>query len=156
MDRYPLESFPSARSLLKADSPTLIEDVETDPRIDSNARDLYVKRFGAKSTLFIPLVVAGQWIGYVNAIYQQHTTFPETDVRRLTALAAQATVVINNLRQVERIQQQAERESALNVISQKIQSATTVEAVLQIAARELGHALGAPMTIAQLSMKDKK
>jgi|GEM_PF-3723653 len=156
MDRYPLELFPSARSLLKADSPTLIEDLETDPRVDANARDLYVKRFGAKSTLFIPLVVAGQWIGYVNAIYQQHTTFPETDIRRLTALAAQATVVINNLRQVERIQQQAERESALNVISQKIQSATTVEAVLQIAARELGHALGAPMTIAQLSMKDKK
>jgi len=28
--------------------------------------------------------------------------------------------------------------------------------VLQIAARELGHALGAPMTVAQLSMKDKK
>ena len=51
---------------------------------------------------------------------------------------------------------QAEREGLLNVISQKIQSATTVEAVLQIAARELGHALGAPMTIAQLSMKDRK
>jgi hypothetical protein len=29
-----------------------------------------------------------------------------------------------------------------------------VEAVLQIAARELGHALGAPLTIAQLGMKD--
>ncbi len=53
-------------------------------------------------------------------------------------------------------QLQAEREATLNLISQKIQSATTVEAVLQIAARELGNALGAPMTIAQLSMKDKK
>jgi K+-sensing histidine kinase KdpD len=64
--------------------------------------------------------------------------------------------VLDNLRQFERAQKQAERESTLNVISQKIQSATTVEAVLQIAARELGHALGSPMTIAQLSMKDKK
>jgi hypothetical protein len=31
-----------------------------------------------------------------------------------------------------------------------------VDAVLQIAARELGHALGAPRTIAQLSLKDSK
>jgi K+-sensing histidine kinase KdpD len=64
--------------------------------------------------------------------------------------------VLENRRQFERAQKQAERESMLNIISQKIQSATSVEAVLQIAARELGHALGAPMTIAQLSMKDRK
>ena len=43
----------------------------------------------------------------------------------------------------------------INEQAKKIQGATTVEAVLQIAARELGHALGAPMTVAQLSMKDK-
>jgi hypothetical protein len=43
----------------------------------------------------------------------------------------------------------------LNAISQKIQSATTVEAVLQIAARELGHALHVPLTVAQLGMKSK-
>jgi K+-sensing histidine kinase KdpD len=64
--------------------------------------------------------------------------------------------VLENRRQFERAQKQAERETTLNIISQKIQGATTVEAVLQIAARELGHALGAPRTIAQLSIKDKK
>jgi K+-sensing histidine kinase KdpD len=63
--------------------------------------------------------------------------------------------VLENRRQFERAQDQAKRETMLNVINQKIQSATSVEAVLQIAARELGHALGAPMTVAQLSMKDK-
>ena len=72
-----------------------------------------------------------------------------------TALAPQIATLLESRRQFERAQQQANRESTLNVISQKIQSATSVEAVLQIAARELGHALGAPMTVAQLSMKDK-
>ena len=62
--------------------------------------------------------------------------------------------MLENRRQFERAQKQADRESTLNIISQKIQGATTVEAVLQIAARELGHALGAPMTIAQLGMKE--
>ncbi|NOH04041.1 MAG: hypothetical protein HND47_19760 [Chloroflexi bacterium] len=60
---------------------------------------------------------------------------------------------LQNTRSFARAQKQAERESMLNAISQKIQSATTVEAVLQIAVRELGHATGAPLTIAQLGVK---
>jgi GAF domain-containing protein len=154
-DHFTIASFPAARTILHPDTPTLIEDFETDERIDENTRLLYTKRFGAKSAIFFPLVVTGQWIGYINALYQQQVAFPENEIRQLGALIAQASTMVNNLRQVGRIQQQAERETTLNIISQKIQNATTVEAVLQIAARELGHALGAPMTIAQLSMKDK-
>jgi K+-sensing histidine kinase KdpD len=63
---------------------------------------------------------------------------------------------LDNRQQYERAQKQADREAMLNTINQKIQSATSVEQVLQIAARELGHALGAPMTIAQLSMQDQE
>jgi K+-sensing histidine kinase KdpD len=73
-----------------------------------------------------------------------------------SALAPQIATVVENRRQFEQAQKQAERESRLNVISQKIQSATTVEAVLQIAARELGHTLGAPLTIAQLGLKENQ
>ena len=72
-----------------------------------------------------------------------------------TTLAAQISVAVQNARTFAQAQHQAEREATLNVISQKIQSATTVEAALQIAARELGHALGAPLTIAQLGLKDR-
>jgi PAS domain S-box-containing protein len=156
MDRYMLSALPSSHYLLHPDTPTAIEDVETNPSLDDNARTLYAKRYGAKSTVFAPLVVSGRWIGYINAIYLERTPFPEAEIRRLTAMAGQAAVIVNNLRLLSETQRQAEREGMLNVISQKIQSATSVEAVLQIAARELGHALGAPMTIAQLSMKDKK
>jgi K+-sensing histidine kinase KdpD len=63
--------------------------------------------------------------------------------------------VLENRRQFEKAQRQAERESMLNAIGQKIQSATSVEAVLQIAARELGRALSAPLTVAQLGMATK-
>jgi K+-sensing histidine kinase KdpD len=82
--------------------------------------------------------------------------FSQEDANIFTTLASQVATALQNARSFARAQKQAERESTLNVISQKIQSATTVEAVLQIAARELGHALGAPRTIAQLSVKDKK
>lgn len=46
--------------------------------------------------------------------------------------------------------QRAKHQEALNTITQKIQSATSVEAALQIAARELGHALGKKPTLVSL------
>ncbi len=155
IDRYPLSAFPAARMVLRPDAPSIFEDLLTATNLDDNTRALYTQRFGAKSTIFIPLVVSGQWIGYVNGIYQQHTAFPEAEVRRLMAMSSQAAVIINNLRLLNETKRQAEREAMLNTISQKIQSATTVDAVLQIAARELGHALGAQRAIAQLSVKEK-
>jgi GAF domain-containing protein len=50
------------------------------------------------------------------------------------------------------VQRQAEREALLNKISQKIQGATTIEAVLETAAQEVGRALGAPATRIQLNL----
>ncbi|MEW6403140.1 MAG: hypothetical protein AB1649_15180, partial [Chloroflexota bacterium] len=79
--------------------------------------------------------------------------FTPDETRLFISLAPQIATVLENRQQFERAQRQAEREAMLNAINQKIQSATTVEAVLQIAARELGRALGAPLTVAQLGVK---
>jgi GAF domain-containing protein len=109
-----------------------------------------------KSEMAVPLVIGEQVLGVLDVQSDQPNAFTEEDANIQTTLASQVATALQNARSFAKSQQQAERESTLNLISQKIQSATTVEAVLQIAARELGHALGAPMTIAQLSMKDKK
>ncbi|MDD2921846.1 MAG: GAF domain-containing protein, partial [Anaerolineales bacterium] len=108
------------------------------------------------SELAVPLLVGDRVLGVMDVQADHKYAFTEEDANIQTTLASQVATALQNARSFIRAQQQAEREGALNAISQKIQSATTVEAVLQIAARELGHALGAPMTIAQLSMKDKK
>lgn len=108
------------------------------------------------SELAVPLLIGDQVLGVLDVQSDRLNAFNEEDTNIQTTLASQVATALQNARSFIRAQQQAERESTLNVISQKIQNATTVEAVLQIAARELGHALGAPMTIAQLSMKDKK
>lgn len=107
------------------------------------------------SELAVPLVIGDQLLGVLDVQADRINAFTEEDANIQTTLASQVATALQNARSFVRAQKQAERESTLNAISQKIQSATTVEAVLQIAARELGHALGAPMTIAQLSMKDK-
>jgi PAS domain S-box-containing protein len=50
----------------------------------------------------------------------------------------------------ELLAQRARQQEAINLITQKIQSATTIEAALQITARELGHALGMKPTLVAL------
>jgi PAS domain S-box-containing protein len=46
--------------------------------------------------------------------------------------------------------QRARQQEAINTITQKIQSATTIEEAMQVAARELGHALGMKATMLKL------
>ena len=106
------------------------------------------------SELAVPLVIGDQILGVLDVQADRINAFSEEDANIYATLASQVSTALQNAKSFSKSQQQAERESMLNTISQKIQSATTVEAVLQIAARELGHALGAPLTIAQLGMKD--
>lgn len=107
------------------------------------------------SEMAVPLVVGDQVLGVLDVQADRVNAFTEEDANIQTTLASQVATAMQNARSFTQAQKQAEREAMLNVINQKIQSATSVEAVLQIAARELGHALGAPMAIAQLSLKDK-
>jgi GAF domain-containing protein/HAMP domain-containing protein len=103
----------------------------------------------------VPLLIGDRVLGVLDVQSDRINAFSEDDANIQTTLASQVATAMQNARSFTRAQKQAEREAMLNVINQKIQSATSVEAVLQIAARELGHALGAPMTVAQLSMKDR-
>jgi GAF domain-containing protein len=103
----------------------------------------------------IPIMVGTTLLGVFDVQGNVVNRFTEEDIAIKTTLSRQIAVALQNLRNFAKAQQQADRESRLNAISQKIQSATTVEAVLQIAARELGHALGAPLTVAQLGLKER-
>jgi len=160
LNQYTLSAFPSARQLLHPDSPTLIEDVANDPRLDNNARRLYAEQFGGKSTIFIPLVVGGQWLGYINGIYQQATSFPEDEVRELMTLAGQAAVAINNIRLLTLTQERVKREQALREITTALRSSTNPTTIMRTAVQELGNTLGRKTIIsidpAKQGIVDKK
>jgi len=135
-------------------TPVFFNDAFADERVDETTMQL-VKRQNLRAVAVLPLHLGSHQIGALILEAEEPHNFTPAETRLFISLAPQISTVLENRRQFERAQKQAERESMLNTISQKIQSATSVEAVLQIAARELGHALGAPMTIAQLSLKDK-
>jgi GAF domain-containing protein len=142
-------------SVFLSDTPLFFNDTFNDERMGVSGLQV-AKSLNIRSGAVLPLFLGTRQLGILMLQAEEPHNFTQDEIRLYSALAPQIVTVWENRRQYEQAQQQAERESTLNVISQKIQSATTVEAVLQIAARELGHALGAPMTIAQLSMKDKK
>ncbi|MCZ2127516.1 MAG: GAF domain-containing protein [Anaerolineales bacterium] len=150
--RYPIEIV-RAMSLFMSATPVFFNNTLTDPRVDAASVPL-AKQQDIHALAVLPLYSGAQQIGALLLEAEEPYDFTEDDIRLLTALAPQIATVLENRRQFERTQKQAQRETMLNAINQKIQSATSVEAVLQIAARELGHALGAPMTVAQLSLKD--
>ena len=109
-----------------------------------------------RAELAVPMIVGDKLLGVLDVQSEHLNAFSVEDANIQLTLASQVAIALQNAYSFAQAQRQAEREGLLNTINQKIQSATSVEAVLQIAARELGHALGAPMTIAQLSMKDQK
>jgi GAF domain-containing protein len=150
---YPKEAL-QATSLFTNPTPLFFNDMFNDKRVDETTLGI-AKRLNYRLVAALPLFIGSRQDAILLMEGEKPHNFTQDEIRLFSALAPQISTVVENRRQFERAQQQAERESTLNVISQKIQSATSVEAVLQIAARELGHALGAPMTIAQLSMKEK-
>jgi sigma-B regulation protein RsbU (phosphoserine phosphatase) len=94
--------------------------------------------------------VAGKVLGVLDVQSETIGRFTDVDVNIKTTLAAQVGVAVQNARSFVETQRKAEREAVLNAISRKIQGSPTIEAALQTAARELGHALGMKSTMVTL------
>jgi transcriptional regulator with GAF, ATPase, and Fis domain len=140
--RYLTQDFPSLFELLRQDEAMFISDVESDPRLDDNLRALFLERFQARSSISIPLMVGGQWLGYVNGQYKTSTHFSENEIRRLTTLTAQAAVAVQSLRQLEDIQARVQREQQLREITARLRTPPDVDGVMRVLAQELGQVLG--------------
>ena len=104
-----------------------------------------------RSELAVPMIVGGKVIGVFDVQSDQIGRFTESDINIQTTLAAQVAASIQNVRSFEQSRAQADLESLVNAIGQKIQRATTVDDTLQTAIREIGLALGASRVSANIS-----
>jgi len=104
------------------------------------------------SELAVPMIVGDRLLGVLDVQSDRINAFSEEDASIQTTLASQVATALQNARSFSQAQQQAERETTVNQITQKIQNTTSIEAALQIAARELGHALGMKPTLVALDL----
>ena len=140
--RYQLSDFPPARTLLQDGEPTIISDVAQNASVGEATRKLYAETFGAAGTIFVPLVVGGQWVGFINAMYGEPVGFGEHEVRRLMAVAGQAAVAVQSLHLLRDAQRRARREQILRQVTSEVRSVTDVDLIMKTAVREVGRALG--------------
>jgi len=108
-----------------------------------------------RSELAVPMIVAGNVIGVFDIQSDQVGRFTDSDISIQTTLSAQLATSVQNVRQFEQSKAQADLETLVNTIGQKIQRAATVEETLQTAAREIGLALGAARVSASLQVSDE-
>jgi len=96
------------------------------------------------------MIAGGNVIGVFDIQSDQVGRFTDSDINIQTTLAAQLAVSIQNVRSFEQSKKQAELESMVNTIGQRIQRTTSIEETLQTAIRELGTALGATRVSANI------
>jgi GAF domain-containing protein len=141
--RYSLAQFASVRKLLRADEPVIIEDFDNPPtEIDEATYNLYVNHYGAKSAVFAPLVVGGQWIGFINAQFKEKIALTESHIRRLASIAGQAAVAIQNIALLEQTRAKAQREQMLREITARVRGSADVDTIMKTAVQDIGRALG--------------
>ena len=126
-------------------TPLLVEDVTAAPNWLPNP--LLPE---TKAEIAVPILFGSQLLGVLDVQHHIPGRLLEEDMAILQAIASQLAIALQNARLYEQAQLRARREAMLNTIGQKIQNATTLESVLQIAAQELGQNLGVHRAVVQI------
>ena len=99
-----------------------------------------------KSEIAIPIAIGENVLGVLDVQHNIVNGLTQEDANLLLSIARQVAIGLENSRSYVIAEQRAERETLIGTINQKIQSTASVETALQVAALEVGRALGVQET----------
>lgn len=107
----------------KTGQPLLVPDVRKDPRYISGMK-------GARSELCVPMKIGNRIIGVLDAESKEPDGFTDRDVRILSSLALQASLVIDNARLYQGLERRVRELDLLNQIANYISAGLSFEETL--------------------------
>ncbi|MBN1680194.1 MAG: GAF domain-containing protein [Anaerolineae bacterium] len=134
---------------VRTNAAVVVDDVSTAPDFMPNPL-LPLTR----SEVAQPLSIGTRVLGVLDVQSEHEAHFTEDMQMVLATLTRQVATALDNARLFSEIERVGRHEQALSTITHEIQSASNMEEVLQIAARELGRALNVPHTAIELQMSD--
>ncbi len=104
-----------------------------------------------RAEIAVPISSGDDVLGVFDVQHNIVNGLTEQDADLLQSIANQVAIALQNANVYIEAQRRAEREVLIGSIGQKIQSTSTIEEAMQVAARELGHALGMKPTLVALN-----
>lgn len=145
---YKLSYIPAVWEFVRPNEITIVDDIRAHPQVDSASKYIYLKKFKSPSAGFLPLVVGGRWVGTIAALFKEPPNFSVDELRRARAILDQASVAVQNLRNLELAEQRAleaqrrsEELSLINRVVSNVAATMDLRQSLDFVARELNRAL---------------
>jgi GAF domain-containing protein len=126
-----------------------LADINKHDYADTN---VMAQRGGIRSAMIAPLITARGVLGGIDLMSNKVDGFDAQDQTLLQQIATLVASTLESQQLFAEAQKQAQKERLVNIVSQKIQSTVTVESALETTITELGKALQARYTKAELSL----
>ena len=108
-----------------------------------------------KAEVAVPMAIGPNVIGVLDVQHNVVNGLTAEDAELIQAIASQVAIAVRNAQAYEQAQREAVQQAQVSAISQRIQSATTIDNVLQIAIRDLGQVLGAQQASVEVKVGSK-
>lgn len=134
---FDIQAVPFFQQVLESNSrePLVVNDVETDPRIMEEHRQIY-RSIGAHSMISVPLFLQSELIGAVGLEIRRRQPgwrFSEQAIDTARTITTQLAVALQNIRLLNSAQRQAEQLQRASSFSQQLQSMLDLRAGLETA-----------------------